>query len=204
MNPDEDQPDATCGCLDRLVKLLANQRRCRALLDVDNERTAQVDRWGDQRHDPFTWLSILTEEVGEAHKAALHDRFGGPAAGTFREELVQVAAVAVQIIEVMGAGELHAPPRGGVALEQVKSPAPGADQDEGWRIYAGDLVCVACHHRLHGDTCTGCPCPGPAVKGHATKAEGDYSWSCSCGEKFGKHAAVMAHLIDWGTGRVKP
>lgn len=42
---------------------------------------------------------ILGEEVGEFHQAVLHDRFGGKAAGTSREEAVQIAAVALQIIE---------------------------------------------------------------------------------------------------------
>jgi hypothetical protein len=37
--------------------------------------------------------------VGEFHQAVLHDRFGGKAAGTSREEAVQIAAVALQIIE---------------------------------------------------------------------------------------------------------
>lgn len=43
--------------------------------------------------------AILGEEVGEFHQAVLHDRFGGKAAGTSREEAVQIAAVALQIIE---------------------------------------------------------------------------------------------------------
>ncbi|MCW0135019.1 MazG-like family protein [Escherichia coli] len=53
----------------------------------------------DRNQDPFIWGAILGEEVGEFHQAVLHDRFGGKAAGTSREEAVQIAAVALQIIE---------------------------------------------------------------------------------------------------------
>ncbi len=77
-----------------------------AIKAVQAERAAQRAKWGEQRHDPMTWLAILGEEVGEANQAALHDMFGGFAAGTLRKELVQVAAVAVQMIEHLDAGTL--------------------------------------------------------------------------------------------------
>lgn len=73
----------------------------RVLLDVLRERAAQDAKWGEQNHDDFVWGGILGEEVGEACQAALHDRFGGDHAGTLRDELVQVAAVAVQWIECL-------------------------------------------------------------------------------------------------------
>jgi NTP pyrophosphatase (non-canonical NTP hydrolase) len=66
---------------------------------VRAERERQFKKWGKQRHDVFTWMSILMEEVGEAAQAALHDKFGGKAKGTFGLEMIHVAAVAVQIIE---------------------------------------------------------------------------------------------------------
>lgn len=66
---------------------------------VREERKRQIEKWGKQHHDVFTWMSILMEEVGEAAQAALHDTFGGKAKGEFGLEMVQVAAVAVQIIE---------------------------------------------------------------------------------------------------------
>lgn len=66
------------------------------------ERNRNLGRWGDQSaHPDTTWLAILTEEVGESAQAVLHNRFGGKAAGTLREELVQVAAVAVAWIEAI-------------------------------------------------------------------------------------------------------
>lgn len=70
-----------------------------AIPDILTERERQNAKWGVQNHDAPVWLAILTEEVGEAAQALLHDQFGGVHAGTLRDELVQVAAVAVQWIE---------------------------------------------------------------------------------------------------------
>ncbi len=68
---------------------------------VLEERRRQFEKWGEQNHDPFVWLSILSEEVGELSEAALHNRFGGHAAhpDNFKKEAIQVAAVALQIVE---------------------------------------------------------------------------------------------------------
>ena len=73
--------------------------RAKAMALIKAERQRQDDRWGRQHHEPFVWLSILTEEVGESHEAALHDKFGGEHRGTFEQEIVQVAAVALAILE---------------------------------------------------------------------------------------------------------
>jgi hypothetical protein len=43
--------------------------------EVYQERHRQEMLWGPQKHDPFVWLAILGEEVGEADAAALLDRF---------------------------------------------------------------------------------------------------------------------------------
>lgn len=66
---------------------------------IRDERTKQNEKWGEQNHDSYRWLAILSEEVGEVAQAILHDEFGGRAAGTAKEELIQTAAVAVQWIE---------------------------------------------------------------------------------------------------------
>jgi NTP pyrophosphatase (non-canonical NTP hydrolase) len=64
------------------------------------ERQRQNDKWGIQRHQWPTWMAILAEEVGEASEAALHTHFGGrKTIHDLREELVQTAAVAGQIVE---------------------------------------------------------------------------------------------------------
>jgi hypothetical protein len=69
---------------------------------VEDERIRQDDKWGEQNHDPFTWLAILGEEVGEANKAALEARFGDEAwLEDYAQELIQVAAVAFAMIECL-------------------------------------------------------------------------------------------------------
>ena len=82
-----------------------------ALADVQAERRRQDDKWGPQNHDQMIWLGILAEEFGEAAKEIneLHfrrckakDCDGGCLNGTtskVRSELIQVAAVAVAMIE---------------------------------------------------------------------------------------------------------
>ena len=64
--------------------------------EVINERKKQDEKWGEQNHHPYKWLSILGEEVGEANKAALEGSLL-----RYREELVQVAAVAIAAIECL-------------------------------------------------------------------------------------------------------
>jgi NTP pyrophosphatase (non-canonical NTP hydrolase) len=73
----------------------------KAVDSVLAERARQDAKWGEQNHDPFTYLTILVEEVGEFAQAALHHQFGGPAADNMREEAVHVAAVALAIIECL-------------------------------------------------------------------------------------------------------
>ena len=74
------------------------------LIDIINERMRQRHMHGDQNLNPVEWVSILTEEVGEAAQRANQVHFkenGNPDKSLleFRTELIQVAAVAVQIIE---------------------------------------------------------------------------------------------------------
>ena len=63
------------------------------------ERKRQEKIWGEQNHDSYKWLAILTEEVGELAEAILHDDSGGRAKGTLETELIHVAAVSVQWLE---------------------------------------------------------------------------------------------------------
>lgn len=79
--------------------------------EVYAERRRQDARWGTQDHVPRVWLMILGEEVGEANQAALEHHFAqfdkraatrGPRdLAEYRAELVQVAAVAVSMIECL-------------------------------------------------------------------------------------------------------
>lgn len=71
--------------------------------EIAAERKKQDEKWGQQDHHPFMWLAILGEEVGEANKAALETHFAGYDTkgdySEYREELIQIAAVAVAMVE---------------------------------------------------------------------------------------------------------
>ena len=91
------------SCLDNLIQsgvIIPDHRVSKAAHDVFEEMNSQDRKWGANRdHSPALWQLILGEEVGEVCQAMLHDEFGGDHAGTVRAELVQVAAVAMQMIE---------------------------------------------------------------------------------------------------------
>lgn len=78
---------------------IGRMREALALIIV--ERVRQDAKWGEQNHDPFTYLTVLTEEVGELAQAALHTRFGGEKAAGLLDEAVQTAAVALAIVECL-------------------------------------------------------------------------------------------------------
>lgn len=77
----------------------------RVLQEVLAERVRQDEKWGEQNGHDFEWVSIMTEEVGEAAQAANEANFkSSKTRGDYahlREELVQVAAVAVAWIEAI-------------------------------------------------------------------------------------------------------
>lgn len=69
--------------------------RSEILQAIDTECNRQVSKWGDQKHNVGRWFLILTEELGEASKAALeYSDYEG-----LVTELVQSAAVLVAMIE---------------------------------------------------------------------------------------------------------
>ncbi len=69
--------------------------------EIKKERTTQDIKWGVQNHSQIEWCAILGEEVGEVQKAALETHFNYITNKTddYRKELIQVAAVAVAMIE---------------------------------------------------------------------------------------------------------
>lgn len=71
----------------------------KALISVSMERLRQDQKFGQQDRSPADWLVILMEEVGEFSKAYLDHRFGGKDPREIRNELVQVAAAAMAMIE---------------------------------------------------------------------------------------------------------
>ena len=83
-------------------------RTLAVLHDVAKERNRQDEKWGKQDHKPGNWLMILGEEFGEACEAGCRLTFSDcdkdTAVADFRMELVQVAAVAVAMIECIDNG----------------------------------------------------------------------------------------------------
>lgn len=83
-------------------KLLMSKERDNVFKDINLERDRQDNKWGVQKHDPFTWMTVLGEEYGEACQASLQAHFGiNKSLDNYREELIQVAAVAVAAIECL-------------------------------------------------------------------------------------------------------
>lgn len=74
---------------------------------IESERIRQNEKWGEQNHKPIEWIGILTEEVGEVAKEATEYHFGTVGdLSNYRTELIQVAAVAVSMIECLDSNEL--------------------------------------------------------------------------------------------------
>lgn len=75
--------------------------------DIDTERDAQDTKWGNQFHSMPVWSAILTEECGEVAESALRVEFHGEEdhLAHLREELIQVAAVAVHMVEKIDSGD---------------------------------------------------------------------------------------------------
>lgn len=62
--------------------------------ELKSERERQNEKWGEPNHHAYKWLAILGEEYGEACKDILDVN---PL--NYRNELLQVAAVAIAAIE---------------------------------------------------------------------------------------------------------
>lgn len=73
----------------------ASPAQLRIMANIAAERTRQDAKWGIRPGDHPEWFSIMFEEVFEVSKA-LNDR---QPIDELREELIQVAAVAVAWIE---------------------------------------------------------------------------------------------------------
>ncbi len=85
--------------------LEGNRETLKVLNQIAHEREAQNRKWGEQNHEPTHWLAILLEEVGEVakdvveYKAVKSERVQRNHLDNARIELIQVAAVAVAMIE---------------------------------------------------------------------------------------------------------
>lgn len=67
--------------------------------EIYHERQRQDLKFGEQTRPPEDYLMILGEEVGEANQAALENKFCGKDVNLYRNEMIQVAAVAIAAIE---------------------------------------------------------------------------------------------------------
>lgn len=74
--------------------------------EIRAERTRQDSEWGDQVHGSFVYATVLAEECGEVARAIHDARFAGGSIAAIRSELIQVAAVAVQIVERIDEGRI--------------------------------------------------------------------------------------------------
>ena len=72
------------------------------ILDIIAERKNQRQKWGIQSHGINSWLMILGEEFGEACKSGNESYFREAPLSELRKEVIQVAAVAIAIIEAIG------------------------------------------------------------------------------------------------------
>lgn len=104
-------PSWSCECKESpspWEMVIDNSQRQAIIIDIESERSRQSAKFGEQRaYNLNRWLTILGEEYGEAcealNDADLHrdqhryTKFEHKAA--LRTELIQVAAVAVAIIE---------------------------------------------------------------------------------------------------------
>lgn len=63
-------------------------------MEVVTERERQDKKWGEQNHTPDKWLVIEMEELGEAARGSFENDLAN-----YREEMIQVAAVAVAAVE---------------------------------------------------------------------------------------------------------
>ncbi len=102
----EHQRDSLEAKLDELTS--ARGTRSRALQLVNQERTRQDSKWGEQNHPPVFWTGILGEEFGELCQAVNETVFdNGPeerkkgGVDNMMREACQVAAVAVSFMECL-------------------------------------------------------------------------------------------------------
>jgi len=90
------------------VALLENYRiekSERAIISLlIQERERQTEKWGEQNHDPAYWMGVLMEEVGEVAKAMIENN-----TREYRKELIEVAAVAVQMVACLDRNKHNLP-----------------------------------------------------------------------------------------------
>ncbi len=61
---------------------------------IINEEYKQEEKWGEQNHDNYYWICILTEEIGEIAKALIENQNED-----MEKEIIQTAAVCVSWVD---------------------------------------------------------------------------------------------------------
>lgn len=89
-----------------------SEERKHIIDEVNKERTRQLVKFGVQNHPPEIWLALLGEEVGEANKAFVEHKFSAAPILDYRTELIQVAAVAISMIECLDRNTIKELPNG--------------------------------------------------------------------------------------------
>lgn len=79
--------------------------------DIDSERERQVALFGEQNHHPAYWLAVLGKQVGQLGEAIVQREWAAEhlkarMLDKVRTEAIQVAAVAVAIIEAIDRGSV--------------------------------------------------------------------------------------------------
>lgn len=88
-------------------KLDKNKIKLYILNDILKERNFQDKKWGSQKYSMELWYAILGEEFGEVGKAILEYKtdIDLEVKDDIRDELIQVAAVAMAMIEQIDSDE---------------------------------------------------------------------------------------------------
>lgn len=107
---------------------------------IRKERIRQHNKWGKQDHDNFIWLSILTEEVGELSEAVLHENFGGKKSDKVEKELIHVAAVATQWLEILHDNESKNPIANLTVEMCMHCPFATTHQGKGYCVKAARVI----------------------------------------------------------------
>lgn len=68
--------------------------RMKVIIDTMKERERQHELWGEQNLEKEKWIALIVEEIGEVARAC-NDKDDE----NYREEMIQVAALAIQAVE---------------------------------------------------------------------------------------------------------
>lgn len=98
------------------------------LVEIVAERARQDAKYGEQNHDPFTWLSIVGVELGMVNQGArwLRKWPSGqavPRGGFYRRQLIRIAAVSIAMIECMDRQKWRWPSQL-IEYHELPPPAP--------------------------------------------------------------------------------